>query len=510
MKVRWFLGSLTISTALVQLASAAPQRASQVLSGSPLESHVLARTTTLRAGQFGGFGGGQEDVPLTAQFDADGNGRLDSTERRAARQHAETMGLNRGRGRRGGVPASTSPGASVTPASVRPFPSTPFFDARTVRTLFLQFENDEWEAELMAFKPTDVEVPATLAVDGRTYGDVGIQFRGNSSFSGVPVGLKHSISVNVDWIHGTQHVYGYNNLMLLNAHEDPSLLRTVLFMQIARSYIPAPQANFVRVVINGEDWGVYVNQQHFNKALLDDAFGTDGGTRWKVPGSPGRGSGGLVYLGDDPAAYRRAFEIKSSDRLEAWAALVRLTRVLNQTPPEALEQAISPLLDVDATLRFLALDNALANSDGYWTRASDYSLYLHPDGRFRLLPYDVNSTFPRGGGFGRGGRGGSPDLDPMHAVNDPSKPLISKLLAVPSLRAKYLAYVRDIAETWLDWNRLGPIVEAHHALIAPLVEIDQKKLASYGEFERSVAELKTFADRRRAVLLAATDSASTP
>ncbi|MEJ7637520.1 MAG: CotH kinase family protein [Singulisphaera sp.] len=45
---------------------------------------------------------------------------------------------------------------------------------------------------------------------------------------------------------------------LLNSHEDPTFLHTVLYFDIARHYIP-PKANFVRVVINGESWGLYVN-----------------------------------------------------------------------------------------------------------------------------------------------------------------------------------------------------------------------------------------------------------
>ena len=48
------------------------------------------------------------------------------------------------------------------------------------------------------------------------------------------------------------------------------------------------------------------------------------------------------------------------------------------------------------------------------------------------------------------------ELDPLVMANDPNKPLISKLLAVPSLRTRYLGYIRDIAEKWLDWKKLGP------------------------------------------------------
>ena len=70
----------------------------------------------------------------------------------------------------------------------------------------------------------------------------------------------------------------------------------MLYSDIARAYFPAPKANYMRVVINGESWGVYINAQQYNKDFLRDYFKTDKGARWKVPGSPG-GRGGMEYLG---------------------------------------------------------------------------------------------------------------------------------------------------------------------------------------------------------------------
>jgi hypothetical protein len=124
---------------------------------------------------------------------------------------------------------------------------------------------------------------------------------------------------------------------------------------------------------------------------------------------------------------------------------------------------------------------------------------------------------PRGGGPGFGGPsgGGGVELDPLVAIDDPNKPLVSKLLAVPSLRAKYLAYVRDIAETWLDWKRLGPRVREYQALINAEVKADTRKLDTYEAFLSGVADdlpaegdrggsLRGFADQRRAYLMKAT------
>ena len=203
-----------------------------------------------------------------------------------------------------------------------------------------------------------------------------------------------------------------------------------------------------------------------------------------MPGSP-RGRGGLEYFGRDSAAYERTFELKTDDDPEDWRDLTELTRVLNETPLDQLEAALEPVLDIDDTLRFLALDTVLVNGDGYWTRASDYNLYKDVDGRFHIIPHDANETFSsseRGRRFG--GRTGGVTLDPLTGLDDSSKPLRSRLLAVPALRARYLEYVQDIAVTHLDWGVLGPVALGYQALIADDVAQDVRKLESFDEFPR--------------------------
>jgi Ca2+-binding EF-hand superfamily protein len=650
----------------------------------------------------GGPGGMMAEKKLVKQFDENGDGWLNREERKAAREFLSQQGDNRGRGgprgpggfgRRGGKETPPQPGRKLTPADVPSFPDAPLYASNVLRTFFLEFENADWEKELADFKSTDVDVPAKLTVDGKAYPDVGVHFHGASSYFMVGEGQKRSLVVSLDFIHAGQQLGGYRKLNLLNSHEDPSFLRTVLSLQIARAYLPSPKANFARVVINGESWGVYVNQQHFNKDLVDDGFGTTKGARWKVPGSP-NGHGGLNYLGEDAAAYKRIYELKSKEDKKSWADLIQLCKVLDETPSSQLEKALTPLLDIDGALRFLAWDNALANGDGFWTRASDFDLYEDPGGRFHIIPYDANETFSSGGGPGgfgpgmlvaeqmlsqgdkngdqklsqeefsaladtwfdkldadksgklsqtqfaaklpdvlpppqgrggfgppggggqgggqrgggrggfgpamflatplfaamdadqdgavtrqelkdtfagwfakwatntageltqtelrdglnaalprpnfggpRGGRGrggpggggpggGGTELDPLANVRDTSKPLLSKMLAVPALRARYLSYVRDIAERWLDWSRLGPIATQYQALIADEVKADTRKLESFAAFQQSLADeaaqagnsrgpgggssLKRFAELRRAYLLKYREVAASP
>ncbi len=585
-------------------------------------------------GRFGGRGGGPGgpsgpmggERQLVAEFDRDGDGILNLEERNAAREAAASGFGNRGPGGRGfGPPGGggpgghgnrepAEPGPRVAPSDVESYPDASLYDPTVLRTLFLEFENKDWEAELAAFKGSDVDVPATLTVDGKTYPNVGVHFRGMSSYMMVPAGFKRSLNLSLDYVDPEQRLYGYKTLNLLNCAGDSSLLSAVLYSHIARRYTAAPKANLVKVVINGESWGIYTNVQQFNKEFLGENYTSDAGARWKVIGSPGA-DGGLRYLGENIEDYRRRFEIKTKDTEESWRDLINLCRVLNETPTDQLEQAITPILDIDSTLWFLALDVTLVNSDGYWTRASDYYLFHEAGGKFHIAPHDMNEAFhgrggpggpagpggfgppggpggPRefmgkfgppggpgmpgfpgdfgppggpdmfggfpgdfgpadGGGFppnfappgdmdrrdfgrrsrrggpGRGGPGGGPgfghggtELDPLVALDDPGKPLRSKLLQVPRFREKYLQCVRTIAEQSLDWKNLGPVVAGYRNLIEKEVEADTKKLSTLDAFLQATADslgedgrgtgLRGFAEKRREFLLKHVEIAALP
>ena len=448
-----------------------------------------------------GGNGGAQNRAVVSQFDADKDGRLNASERQAALEWLMSTGGARGfgGGRGGGNRAPAAPGVRLTPADVKNFPGTPLYDAATLRTFFIDFDTPSWEAEMVAFNNTDVDLPAKVTVDGKVYADVGVHFRGNSSF-GVGNGYKRSLALAFDAVYDKQAIEGYRTLNFLNANTDPTLMRSVVSMLIARQYIPAVKANFVRVVINGENWGVYANAQQFNKEFLQDNFKTTKGTRWKVPQGGGGGLGGFAYVGDSPASYRGVFNIKSKDDPAAWTALINLARVLQQTSPEQLEAALAPILDVEGLLRFLALDNVFAGGDAFFQRASDYSLYLDPDGRFHLTFHDTNEEFSFGGGRG----GGGVSLDPLASQYDTGKPIISAVLGVPKLRARYISLIREIAEKSLDWRTLGPQVRQYRDLIAADVARDTRKLYSTDEFLSGTADdgtLRVFFDQRRAFLL---------
>ena len=521
----------------------------------------------------GGIGGpGGVDVDLVEKFDADKNGTLDTEERALARKEIiRLQSSNQGR-RRGGPPGGPRGGANrptgkqgpkVAPADVQNFSSQDLFDPEVLRTVFLTFEADDWEKELQDFKPTDVEVPATMMVDGKEYPNVGVSFRGASSFFQISEGSKRSFNISMDYLDKDQKLLGYKSLNFLNGNGDASMMSSALYSHFTNQHIPAPKVNFVKVVVNGRSWGIYSNAQQFNKTFVKERFGTKKGSRWKVKGNP-RGDGGLRFLGEDVEQYESRFEIKSKDKPEAWESLIKLCKVLNETPQDQLVSKLEPLLDIDSVLWFLAYDVAFINSDGYWTRASDYSIYLDPDGKFHIIPHDMNESFRemhagggpggrrggpggrgrRRGGFGgprqggpggppqgglggpggppQGGPGGPPEggpggaqqpaangkgfeLDPLASMTD-RFPLRSKLLAIPELKLKYLKHLKSIASNDLSPETFGPLVEKLKTVIEKEIKKDTRKLMTNSAFESatgkgSKAGLNKFAAERAKYLL---------
>ena len=450
------------------------------------EQEIRERNGESESGRRGGRRGPRRAEKIVNRFDTDKDGKLNDVEREAARTYIHESRGEAGASRPSGSRSPRTAHKDDLKASLAAQPNgePDLYDSKTLRTLYLRFHDADWYEQLGDFYRTDVDVPADLIVAGEIYQSVGIRFRGSSSYFTVQ-NEKKSFNIAVDYGDDRQRLYGYKTLNLLNGHSDPSFLREILYSRIASNYIPAPKANLVKLVINGESWGVYISSQQFNKDFLDEWFGTKDGVRWKVP--PGRDSG-LVYNGNQPSAYQQSYQLKTREEEapNAWQDLIELCEVLESTPDDQLESRLSAIFNIDRALWFLALDNVFVDNDGYFSRASDYAIYQDPMGRFHLLPHDSNETFRFAGGGGPNSwQTDGQMLSPVSQENDMMRPVISRLFAIPHLRARYLAHVRTIANEWLDWDVLQPIIAEYQSLVDAEVKADDKKLYAYEAFATS-------------------------
>lgn len=394
--------------------------------------------------------------------------------------------------------------------------TTGLYDQSIIRNIDLTFAQTNYWNLLTQNYANSIDIPATMTVDGVAYPDVGVRFKGNTSYMMVQ-GDKKSFNVTTDYLDDNQELMGYSTLNFNNAFEDPSFLREVFYSNQIRSYVPAAKASFIRLSINGQDWGIYPHVQQINGDFLNEWFMSNDGTRWRAispdgvsgpggggpggggPGGGGPGGGGgaqwgagttaLNYLGADTTLYQDHYTLKKANKTNPWDDLVNVADVLNNTPLADLEDSLSQYLDIDRTLWFLAAENIFTDDDGYVYKGEmDYYLYWEVEtGRMVPLEFDGNSVMDIAK---------VTNWTPFYNETNVNYPLLNRLLAVPSIRQRYLAHYRTMMEDALNPTVTHPIIDQYAQFIDAEVQSDPKKLYTYNQFLSEVTELKNFCTAR--------------
>lgn len=389
------------------------------------------------------------------------------------------------------------------------------YDAAVLRTFHLRFAEADWRSRLTANYATAVNLAAELEFEGVRYPGVGIRYKGNTSY--FLSGAKKSLNLEIDFTDPDQHLEGYRTLNLNNAFSDSTLMREPLYFNALRQYAAGPRAGFAQLTINDEDWGVYVLAQQTDGELIREFFGSNRGDRWKAPsggggggggGGPGGGGGGfasgqraLMYLGDDAARYQALYELKKAGSTNAWAHLIHAADLLNNAPAEGFRDRVEEVLAVDRWLWFLAVENVYTDDDSYWNKGADYGIYHEPEsGRLHPLQHDGNESF----GTSRA------QLNPLQGVGNPNRPVLSRLLAVPELRQRYLAHLRTVLDESFRVEAIAPLVERHRALIEDALARDTRRGFTMAAFRTAMTALTNHVRLRHAYLTAHADVRQVP
>ena len=355
-----------------------------------------------------------------------------------------------------------------------------FYDMDTVRDVYLQFNQSNWWQQLEANYTPEINIPATMTVDGVAYPSVGVRFRGNTSYNWLPNAPtqgweKTGFNLSMDWMVSGQDIQGYDNLNLNNGFHDPTFLREVMTYYVMRQHGVAPKANWVRLHLNGTYWGVYINVQQPNKDMFKEWFRSNDGNRYRgFPESGNFQNGRCAYtwLGGNVAQYLSAYRVKQGDGLD----LMNMCNVLNNTPSGSLQSILPDVFNVDSFLRYAAVMNVVTQTDSYIGSGKDHFLYMdevHGDGT--TLPVDCNEGMQE-----------STTLSPTQFTNNAQRPGFTKTLQFSDWRERYKAHYLAIIEQTFNPTELTPLVQQYHAMIAPDVVADTKKIYSTAAFQQNL------------------------
>jgi spore coat protein H len=271
------------------------------------------------------------------------------------------------------------------------------FDEAAVHTYELTLDPAVWAA-LQANARDEEYAEADFRANGQTLGRIGLRFKGSlgtlaSCFEddGTPRCSKMSMKLRFDEYQPEQRFAGLKRLNFNSMLFDDSLMHERLAYRVFREMgVIAPRAVHARLVINGDDQGLFALVEdvdgRFTKSHFDDGDGNLYKEAW-----PSNADAEIL-----------ASALETNEELANNAGFLQFQADLLGAAPAELPAVLERYVDVDQMLTYLAVDQALVNWDGitafycYEGFCENHNYFWYEDEaqpRFRLIPWDLDNTF---------------------------------------------------------------------------------------------------------------------
>jgi len=336
-----------------------------------------------------------------------------------------------------------------------------------IAVIRIEIDPDSLDFALALADPTNEhEYPASFIYESSVRTDtlmnVGFRLRGSSSLNAIKKSFKlsvNSFTPGAKWL-------GLEKLNLVAQHNDPSLLRAKLCWDGIRHFgLAGSRTSFVKVYINNEFKGLYLNVEHIDENFANTYFLDSSAPLWKCTYPAD-----LAYLGSNPELYkfemwgRRMYELKTNTFQDDYRPLAEFVDVLNNTPLATLPCALERLFNVDDYLKYLALDVLTGNWDNYVYNKNNFYLCRNEQtGLIDYIPYDLDNTL--------GLDWVNVDWTERNVYNwSPSneeRPLYDRLMLIPEYRNQFTYYLESFAADWFTEEGIIAHAVQLHELITP-------------------------------------------
>ena len=327
-------------------------------------------------------------------------------------------------------------------------------------------------------------VRGSVSCANRSYHDVGIRFKGNSSLRGSRHSLKKPFLLDFGHFVKDQTCCGHSKLNFSNGFKDPSLMREkIAYDLLQKAGVPAPRAAYAKLYLTVEGrycqeyLGLYTVVEHIDEHFLIDRFGNGDGLLVEIDHLPD-----LVYLGEDWEHYSRNFDLRSGDMSDV-THLIQFIGFLHNSEDEQFAQMIAAQMNVDSFLWLLAVNVVLVNLDSYLGTGHNYFLHQNTEsGRYEMIPLDMNEAF---GNFRMGNAQQMLDLD-IHSPAAGGKVLVDRILSIGMYKTQYIQHLTHLMETHFRVEAMYQHIDHLDSLIRDAVLADKHKLSSSLLFEESI------------------------
>lgn len=343
--------------------------------------------------------------------------------------------------------------------------------------------------------------PAHLIVENHDYGYVRVRFRGEWARSWPKKPIKILFKRDRPFL-------AHRSVNLNSGWRDPAFVReTLAYHLYAACGVPASQSRLVRLDLNSQFRGVYVEVEQVDDVLLR-RFGLTNAALFKATSDENRAD-------ERPLGEAAAFAAHYDNELQpgdGLGELQKFCRELAGVPPGQRIEFFTRRVDLEKYINYLAATVLVQHWDGF--NKNHYLVYdHHGSAKWFVIPWDLDRTLGDhwNGGFDRANLSILLGTRTVPSVTGWNR-LLDAFMAEPVLRARFLTRLRELLEHEFTPAKLFPILDRLEKTLALDGAKDRRRWGGADEdLHQGIAGVKRFIERRRAYLQAeVTKLGSTP
>lgn len=316
--------------------------------------------------------------------------------------------------------------------------------------------------------------------------NVGIRFKGVSSFVRAPNGFKRPFKLDFNRGAKGRAFLGAEEFYLNNNVNDATQMREALAYELfRRAGLPAPRTAFARVylTIPGRTeklhLGLYTLVEVVEGDFLKTHFGTKKGLLMKPEMMRG-----VEYMGEDWDNYTARYDPKGTVDPADAKRFIEFVRFVQEAEPEEFAAKISEYLEPEKFTRFVALNSLLANIDSFIGNGHNYYLYQSPTThKATFIPWDVNEAF---GAHPVSGPSGEQMRFSILRPNADPNLLIERFTSDRTLARLYRGQLASLLTNVFVPSKLSADIDRIAAVTKPVVFQESKRARA--DFERTVLQ----------------------